>query len=961
MNRLARLSTALACLVGLPGVAGATVPEGFEDTAVFHGLKQPTSLAFSPDGRVFVTEKRGRIQVFNGLDDDSPTQVADLSGVVMDYWDEGLLAIALDPAFPAAPDLFVVYTVDAPPGGTPPVWNDNCPTPPGPTTDGCVTRNRVARLSLDGDAIVSETVLVEDWCQQYPSHAIADLAFGPDGALWVSGGEGASFMVVDYGQGGGSEGSPTPRNPCGDPPAGVGGLLEPPDALGGALRAQNVDPGATPLGGKVLRVDPATGAAWPGNPLPGAADRVVAFGLRNPFRMAFRPGTAELWLVDVGWKTWEELNVIGSAGAPAENFGWPCYEGPGKQAAYKSANLARCNDLYADPAGVSPPYFAYRHDEAVAPGDTCPTGPGAVTVLAFVDGGSFPAEYQGGLLVGDYARHCMWFLPKGADGRPDPGHVRLFSEAVGAIVDLERGPNGDMYYVDIVAGQVRRIRYPVEPQPPQVVLTADATSGSVPLTVSFDASASTDPDGGPLSFAWDLDGDGALDDATGPTASWTCLAGGDVTVTVEATDEDGMSATATIVVSVANTPPEPEITSPGPGFDWAVGQEIAFAGRATDVEDGEVLARSLEWAIEILHCSHDAPDQCHAHFVQEVAGAAGGTFHAPDHEWPSYLVLRLTATDSGGLSASTEARLPARGTTLQFWSIPEGIRVAVNENVWQAPFEVTVIERSTIAMAAESPQALNGVEWVFSSWSDGGPPSHSVVAGEVQSPVVLVFERMPVCPDGVVERGEECDGGACCAEDCRFEPDGAACSVPAECIASGRCRSGRCEAAVGPCVAPDACHEDGVCDPGSGECLYPARRPGTPCDDHDRCTTGDQCDGAGRCGGTRHECPPPAACEQSVECDGRGGCTHLMAPGWCRIEGECVLAGTLSPADPCAACAPGDSTEAWSTVPGCDRGGGCAAPPVAPASSPGAAATMVLLLLALLRCVGLPRRARFVP
>ena len=77
-------------------------------------------------------------------------------------------------------------------------------------------------------------MLVEDWCQQYSSHTVGDIAFGADGALYASGGEGASFHFADYGQSG------NPLNPCGDPPTGVGGLQTPPSAEGGALRAQDI-------------------------------------------------------------------------------------------------------------------------------------------------------------------------------------------------------------------------------------------------------------------------------------------------------------------------------------------------------------------------------------------------------------------------------------------------------------------------------------------------------------------------------------------------------------------------------------------------------------------------------------------------------------------------------------------------------------------------------------------------
>ena len=81
----------------------------------------------------------------------------------------------------------------------------------------------------------------------------------------------------------------------------------------------------------MIRIDPATGAAAPGNPFATSPDlrkrRVIAFGMRNPFRVAFRPGTSELWVGTVGWNVWEAINRIDVADADAENLGWPCFEG----------------------------------------------------------------------------------------------------------------------------------------------------------------------------------------------------------------------------------------------------------------------------------------------------------------------------------------------------------------------------------------------------------------------------------------------------------------------------------------------------------------------------------------------------------------------------------------------------------------------------------------------------------
>ena len=187
-------------------------------------------------------------------------------------WDRGLLGFELHPNFPSSPYVYVLYALDAPIGGTAPRWGsatlivdtDPCPDPPGATADGCVVGARLSRLTAQGDvAIGLETVFVEDWCQQYPSHSIGSIAFGNDGALYVTGGDGASFNFVDYGQDG------APVNPCGDPPSGVGGTQTPPSAEGGALRSQDLERASDPTGfaGTVLRLDPMTGQALPDNPL----------------------------------------------------------------------------------------------------------------------------------------------------------------------------------------------------------------------------------------------------------------------------------------------------------------------------------------------------------------------------------------------------------------------------------------------------------------------------------------------------------------------------------------------------------------------------------------------------------------------------------------------------------------------------------------------------------------------
>ena len=349
---------------------------GFSQAVVFSGLSNPTAVRFLPDGRVIVIEKSGLIKLFPNITTNTFTQVADLRTEVHNFWDRGLLGLAVDPNFATNNFIYLAYTFDAPIGGAAPTWgpgdgtSDPCPTPPGATTDGCVVSGRLVRLTATGaDWTASEHVILNDWCQQFPSHSIGSLTFGADGYLYMSGGDGASFGNADWGQFGGTLGGPppvTPKNPCGDPPAGVGGDMTPPTAEGGALRAQSA--GRAPgeprlLNGSILRIDASTGAGVPGNPFFGSSDpnaqRIIAYGVRNPFRIAHRPGTNDLWISDVGYNIWEEIDHLPDPTAGL-NFGWPCWEGNGHESSYGGAGLNICTDLYA--AGTATlPFLTYNH------------------------------------------------------------------------------------------------------------------------------------------------------------------------------------------------------------------------------------------------------------------------------------------------------------------------------------------------------------------------------------------------------------------------------------------------------------------------------------------------------------------------------------------------------------------------------------------------------------------------
>jgi len=661
------LGVALALLLTLAGIgpaparAAATLAPGFQESVVFSGLTQPTAVRFAPNGQVFVAEKSGLLHVYDDLNDSTRQQVIDLRAVVHNFWDRGLLGLAIDPGYPANPYVYVLYAHDVWPdlsgprwgtGGANPSTSDPCPNPPGANDDGCVVFGRLSRVLIDIPSMTgTEEVLLEgNWCQQYPSHSIGDLAFGAnDGYLYVSAGDGASFTFADIGQ----DGNPT--NPCDDPPDGVGGLNNGTDAEGGALRSQDIVTPADPTSfdGSLLRIDVSSlpVQAPLDNPLVGNGvaddDFIVATGMRNPFRIGARPGTDEIWFTDVGSDYWEELNRVENPLGDVDNFGWPCYEGDGIQAGHQSQDI--CVDMYADqlPAGMTviPPFFTYHHDNKVVPGEVCGSGSSSATGVAFYQGTNYPSSYTNALFFADASRQCIWTMNADGGGDPDPAQIESFAANTdGRPVDIQMGPDGNLYYVDFDGGKIYRIEYFQANLPPTARATATPSSGQSPLLVQLDGSTSSDPeDGTNLLYAWDLDNDGLFDDSTlvNPTFSYVQPGGHVVRLQVE--DTQGAMGTDSVVVTVGNTPPVVTIDTPLPSYQWTVGEQVAFSATAIDPEDGPLPPSSFDWDIILHHCI--TPEDCHTHPVTSVEGQASSSFDAPDHDVPSFVELKVTATD----------------------------------------------------------------------------------------------------------------------------------------------------------------------------------------------------------------------------------------------------------------------------------------------------------------------------
>ena len=765
------VGAAIAVLAAAPTAqADPALPPGFQDEVVFEGLEQPTNFRFAPDGRVFVAEKPGRILVFDDLEDTTPTVFADLRAGVYDNGDRGLLGLELDPEYTTGrPYVYALYTWDHllgeswdptdPKYGTPGVSGDpGCPSQN--SSSSCLVSGRLVRLkedplnsnqALEEGGLPKEEELLQGWCQQFSSHSIGELQFGPEGALYASGGDGAAYeSIPDWGQLGN-----TP-NPCGDPPSPAGTTPSPvAESQGGALRSQNLKL----LNGAILRLNPDTGAPFSGNPLIGNgnlnAERTVAKGFRNPFRFTFDSQTGEIYSGNVGSSEIEEIDRFQAPPSSIYNSGWPCYEGIQRQFQFKELGLNVCSALYAgEPTSTSLPFFNYSHKQTVVPDDECPTASGsALSGLSFYEGDQFPAAYKGALFFADAVRGCIWAMFPDEDGNLDPSTtVRFLREGnVYPGVKIIEGPGEYLYYADLLsdegsgAGEIHRIAY--RPNSPTARLEAKPPyglyDGSGDFETTLDASKATDPESDPLTYEWDLDEDGVFEisgsektqeltfteaEQEAREAAKPKLSANRV-IAVRVEDDEDFTSVARVTVYPGDKPPVPTITKPEGGFQWGVGEEIKLGAKAIDAKGAEINEPlPYYWETRMAHCPDlSNPTACHVHPLQTFAGIRSPEFVAPQHDYPSYIDVVLRVSDKRGLSGTATLKINPRTVNLSLSSDPSGIELLAGATEAVTPFSMPSIADSEILLSAPATVGLNGYTYTFQSWSDGGARSHPVV------------------------------------------------------------------------------------------------------------------------------------------------------------------------------------------------------------------------------------------
>ena len=471
------------------------------------------------------------------------------------------------------------------------------------------------------------------------------------------------------------------------------------------------------LFGKMVRIN-RDGSIPTDNPYYSTAtgnNRAIwARGLRNPFKIAVRRGTGTLFINDVGGASWEEINH-GTAGA---NYGWPVHEGV-------------ANDPpYADPI------FAYPHDEA---GTLDPNTTGCSIVGGtFYDPESaqFPAEYVGDYFFADFCNDWIRSYDPATD------RANLFATGVVHALDLEVSNDGSLYVMR--RGQsIDRIRFTGSAnRPPSASLSADPTSGPLPLAVDFDGSGSTDPDAGDtLSYLWDFGDGSAIETTTVPTASHTYSTEGTYTASLRVRDNHGaLSEPNTVRIDAGNRAPAPSISAPSANLLFRVGQEITLSGSATDREDGALPTGSLEWEVLLHHNgSHTHP------YFSGTGNNLILTAPAPEELSATgpgnYLEVRLTATDSEGLSETVSRDVQPHRVDVTLAASPRnGLSLQADDQTFASPKTLTSWEGYGLRVNAPSPQTLDGTTYAFSSWSDREAQQHTIVTGAVPATYTANFD-----------------------------------------------------------------------------------------------------------------------------------------------------------------------------------------------------------------------------
>jgi len=391
------LSAALTAWLAIHHVPPASAAVDLVE--VVTGLTQPVAVANAGDGsgRLFVLERAGRVRIVDAGGDLLPTPFLDVDADVLSNFSErGLLGLAFHPDYASNGRFYVYYTVDAGPGD--------------PLSDGDSVLEEVT-VSADPDVAdpttrrVVLTVAQPDW-----NHNGGQLAFGPDGYLYLALGDG----------GGGGDTYGNGQNRA---------------SLLGAILRLDVDGDDFPAD------DGRNYAIPPDNPFvsdPAGADEIWAWGLRNPWRFSFDRCTGDMFIGDVGQNVYEEIDLQRAGTPGGVNWGWNQCEGMHPYA----GSGAICG---TDADGFEPPILEYTHGGS--PFRCSVTG-------GYRYRGTLQPELAGRYLYGDYCAGTIWAAAEGTDGS---WSASVVSQSGVDISAFGEGEDGELYLAAYDTGRIYHV------------------------------------------------------------------------------------------------------------------------------------------------------------------------------------------------------------------------------------------------------------------------------------------------------------------------------------------------------------------------------------------------------------------------------------------------------------------------------------------------------------------------
>lgn len=216
----------------------------------------------------------------------------------------------------------------------------------------------------------------------------------------------------------------------------------------------------------------------------------------------------------------------------------------------------------------------------------------------------------------------------------------------------------------------------------------------------------------------------------------------------------GLTQSEVAALMTPGTPPAPTIESPAVGSTFVAGTTISFTGSATDADDGDLAPGRLSWQV----VQHEGPS---SQQVLQLDGAAGGAFDVPttglDSLGSIQYEIRLTATDSDGLSTTVSTFMNPSRVTLRLESSPAGLDLGLDGMLLPSPVQFEALVGYEYVVSAPD-DGFGSSLFIFSSWSDGGAQTHTITAPASTQTITAAFTETPLDPVGDEDNDQMMNG-----------------------------------------------------------------------------------------------------------------------------------------------------------------------------------------------------------